>query len=398
VVEIVVYLAPGMYVAFLPTPEEPLVVSPAPAHPLPVRSQWRAPAGTTVFLGAAGPLTVDSAPRISSLDQFVRDLLPQVPRDSCLPSAIRGFFANGGRACYVISVAETLAELGPNSFYPDRAHRGGLPLVETLGDVSMICAPDVVRAHQLGLLDRDGVKFLYQELRSFGEMSRQAVAILDPPADLRPEEVYEFRAELGDTAYAALFYPWLRPPTDAAFVPPSGHVAGMFADADATVGPHAPPVQREIRDLHGLAVELTRNEISLLFPAGVNPIVRLGRSAGLQSARTLAAEPDWRQVAWVRTASFLGWNVSEGMGWTLRSTVRDRQAWRQLGNDLENLCDLLWRGGALSGETSSDAYRVLCDLDSSDPEAVEWNRLEAELQLSLQGPMSCRLRVVCQLG
>ena len=78
--------------------------------------------------------------------------------------------------------------------------------------------------------------------------------------------------------------------------------------------------------------------------------------------------------------------------------MRDRQAWRQLGNDLENLCDLLWRGGALSGETSSDAYRVLCDLDSSDPEAVEWNRLEAELQLSLQGPMSCRLRVVCQLG
>lgn len=381
----------------MPPPAEPLEVPHERDNHLATKSRWIAEHGTTVFLGVVGP-RVDEAPTpLESLRQFESDVLPFIPAESCLPAAVLGFFANGGRRCYVLSIAESLDGITVDHFYEGVDHRGGLAGAATLRDASLICAPDVVRAHQLGLVDATMLAALQDQLVSFCEMQASIFAIMDPPANLLPVEIQELRNQTRSTGYAALYYPWVRPTRTAALVPPSGHVAGMFARADTTVGPHSAPLQVGVRDVAELAVELGRNEMTVLWPSGINPIAATGSGFALHSARTLSDQDDQRKVPWVRTLAWITRNVSDGMGWASRASAGDRQAWRQFGHDLEDLFDLMWRGGALTGETSDDAYRVRCDPDSTTIGGDPLNRLQAEVQLSLQGPMSCRMRVFCQL-
>lgn len=349
-------------------------------------------------MGAAGASGGRAPVLLRTLAQFERDVLPSIPAQSSLPHAVRGFFGNGGRRCYVVSVAETMDSLMPATFHAGFDQWSGLRQVAKLRDASLICAPDVVRAHQLGLLDTASVAALQDELVSFCEMQGTVMAILDPPSDLTPSQVHEFRSQGRSSKYAALYYPWVRSiGHSAGFVPPSGHVAGLFAWADSTVGPHSAPLQVEIRDVAELAVEVQRDEIALLWPSGINSLAASGSGLALHSARTLSSDPDWRQVSWVRTIAWIVRNVSDGMGWASRINAADPRAWRQFGHDLEDLFDRLWRGGALLGATREQAYRVRCDRDSGTPDGITPHQVTAQVQLSLQGPLSCAMRILCQL-
>jgi uncharacterized protein len=76
---------------------------------------------------------------MSSTEQFLRHF-GENPLRSPLPDAVRGFFANGGRSCYVVRI-------NGYDFAGDLRDRTGLSALEAVTDISTVCAPDVVWLH-----------------------------------------------------------------------------------------------------------------------------------------------------------------------------------------------------------------------------------------------------------
>jgi phage tail sheath protein FI len=78
-------------------------------------------------------------------------------------------------------------------------------------------------------------------------------AILDTPPDYNAQQVKEWRQDKAgyDSRYAPLYWPWIKvfDPVagQATFVPPSGHIAGIWARNDGERGVHKAPANEVVR-------------------------------------------------------------------------------------------------------------------------------------------------------
>ena len=110
------------------------------------------------------------------------------------------------------------------------------------------------------------------------ELMGDRMAILDPPPGLNAQQVKEWRVDKAgyDSAFAGLYYPWIKtanPGTGAiGYMPPSGHMAGIWGRNDDTRGVHKAPANEVIRGAISLEVQVTKNEHDLLNPVGINVI------------------------------------------------------------------------------------------------------------------------------
>jgi hypothetical protein len=99
----------------------------------------------------------------------------------------------------------------------------------------------------------------------------------------------------------ALYFPWIRvaPPAGSAprFVPPCGHVAGVYARTDAQIGVHKAPANAIVEGALDLEVQLADADQSGLNEVGINCIRSFpGRGIRVWGARTLSGLPHWRYV------------------------------------------------------------------------------------------------------
>src|SRR3979411_1185171 len=83
----------------------------------------------------------------------------------------------------------------------------------------------------------------------------------------------------------------------ANFVPPGGHMAGIWARSDDTRGVHKAPANEVVRGAISLELQVTKSEHDLLNPQGVNVIPACpGPGIRVGGARTLASDPAWRYI------------------------------------------------------------------------------------------------------
>src|SRR5207302_6934341 len=104
----------------------------------------------------------------------------------------------------------------------------------------------------------------------------------------------------------ALYHPWLRTvggrdahalSWKSAFVPPCGHVAGIFARSDTRVGVFKAPANEEIFGVLDLATVIDNSVQDQLNPAGINCLRAFpGRGIRVWGARTISGDPNWRYV------------------------------------------------------------------------------------------------------
>ena len=98
------------------------------------------------------------------------------------------------------------------------------------------------------------------------ELMGDRVAILDPPPGLNAQQIKEWRVDKAgyDSKYAALYWPWIKvfdPATRATqYVPPSGHMAGIWGRNDDTRGVHKAPANEVVRGAVELETQITKNE------------------------------------------------------------------------------------------------------------------------------------------
>jgi len=266
------------------------------------------------------------------------------------------------------------------------ARREGLGSLAAIDEVTMVCAPDLM------VLAQDGDDTLLRDLQgkilAHCELAGDRMAILDTPPDLLPQNVLEWRMETAgyDSKFATLYYPWLEvmvPITKQPLrVPPSGHVAGIWARTDATRGVHKAPANETVMGANGLAFQVTQAEQGGLNQAGVNCIRSFpGRGTRVWGARTLSSDPEWRYVNVRRLFNYISESIVAGTQWSVFEP-NDERLWMQLRISVSNFLTRTWREGALFGATPDQAFFVKCDAETNPPDVVEAGQVVVEVGIS----------------
>ncbi|HYQ66523.1 phage tail sheath C-terminal domain-containing protein [Actinophytocola sp.] len=213
------------------------------------------------------------------------------------------------------------------------------------------------------------------------EQLRDRFAILDPQDGLDIEGIQAFR-EPFDTRYAALYYPWLvvNDPSTSQFVevPPSGHLAGIYARTDTERGVHKAPANAVIRGIRltdGIAQDVTRRHQDLLNPKGINALRFFpGLGQRVWGARTLSSDTQWKYVNVRRLFLFVEESIDEGTQWVVFEP-NDESLWALVRQTVSNFLTTVWRGGALAGTTADEAFFVTCDRSTMTDDDIANGRL-----------------------
>ena len=142
----------------------------------------------------------------------------------------------------------------PSQFEGDVAKREGMGGLAAVDEVTMLICPDLmtfVNGDDVAVRDLQGKMIAHCE--NMGDR----MAILDAPPNMIPQDILDWRMNAAgyDSKFAALYYPWLEvmdPITKRPLlVPPSGHVAGVWARTDGTRGVHKAPANEVTMGVNG---------------------------------------------------------------------------------------------------------------------------------------------------
>ena len=352
-----VYLSPGVYKQDI-----------FPAQPVEL------PTGVPAFLGYTSRPASRNTPFALSLWHEFEASFGGPVRGGHLYHAVRGFFENGGKRCFVVALDEGVPAVV--------ALRAGLAALEPLDEPDLIAAPDIMRRRMPGDLPPDPVETaaMQADVIAHCERRNDRFAILDalPAGDVRTQ-----RARLR-SSNAALYYPWLR--VAGSWAPPSGHVAGVYARSDAGSGVHRAPANEELNGVLDVEVSITRAAQDALNPLGVNCIRALpGRGIRIWGARTLSSDPAWTYVGTRRLfLSVMRWINVTMTGVAFESS--DSRLWKRVTRELTVYCTGLHERGALFGDSPEEAFYVKCDEETNSPELREQGRVVTEIGLAAAKP------------
>lgn len=262
---------------------------------------------------------------------------------------------------------------------PDSAYTDALKALEKVDEVTLVMIPDRTK------------KAIQQELVLHCETMQDRFAILDPdPAASSIEaQMNDVRSERG---YAALYYPRIvvrNPLADGEIaIPPSGHVAGLYARIDSERGVHKAPANETLRGVIGLTEILNDADQAPLNDAGINVIRSfVGRGIRVWGARTTAptSQTQWRYLNVRRLMLFIEESIQEGT----QSAVfepNNQALWETLKRQVNGFLNRVWRSGALVGTKPEQAYRVRIDEELNPPEVRALGQLRIEVRVAPTTP------------
>ncbi|NLE44876.1 MAG: phage tail sheath family protein [Chloroflexi bacterium] len=266
--------------------------------------------------------------------------------------------------------------------------RSGVEGLEALDDVTMVCVPDLMTPMPGQKADLDTIKAVQTMMIAHCERMGDRVAVLDCPPDMSPQEIKKWRMDTAgyDSSYAALYYPWIQvmdPATNRPIsIPPSGHMAGVWARNDSTRGVHKAPANEVVQGVVGLAYQTTKGEQDTLNPVGINCIRAFpGRGIRVWGARTLSSNPSWRYINVRRLFNFVEKSIEGGTQWVVFEP-NDRKLWARVRRDISAFLKVVWRTGALFGSTPAEAFYVKCDDELNPPETRDLGQLIIEIGLA----------------
>jgi uncharacterized protein len=265
-----------------------------------------------------------------------------------------------------------LAQVQPNTFIGNVDDRSGVQGLEVIQEINIISVPDLMSMYERGMLDKDGVKSVQLALIAHCERMQNRVAILDPVPNLKPQQALVWRQKETnfDSSFATMYYPWVKvtgKDGKPLSVPPSGHVAGVWARSDSTRGVHKAPANEVIRGVLAPTYEVTTGEQEVLNPEGVNCIRTFpSRGVRIWGARTLSSDARYRYINVRRLFNYVAESLTRGTQWVVFEP-NNVETWINLRRDITSFLLGVWREGALFGTTPEKAFYVKID-DQNNPE------------------------------
>jgi phage tail sheath protein FI len=380
---------------------------------------------TETFPGGAKdkPLTLDTAAEpVNKFSKLVKlELAPKETITVARPDA-KTFLLSEGLETGNLTVAggttamatssplsNGLANLRADDFAGDEAQRTGLNGLVAVEGVQFIAIPDLMAGAfqreevpggvgvgpEVLVLDdakRQSILDIQCALVAHCERMGNRMAILDPLPGLSPQEVNEVTlntAYNSDNGQAALYYPWIKiaDPMNKGqqkFVPPSGHVAGVWARVGSERGVHKAPANEFVMGAVDLEITVTKGEQELLNPNGINCIRSFpGMGIKIWGARTLATvgNPSWKYVNVRRLFNYLKDSLDRGLQWVVFEP-NDSDLWGRVRRTISAFLWVQWKEGMLFGKTPAEAYYVKCDEETNPQEMIDLGRLYVEIGIN----------------
>jgi hypothetical protein len=388
----------------MPVDAEPAApISAVGALPLAERRIHALESSIAGFAGHAPAGPLDRAVRVDSYDAFAATFSdPDATQPGAflvggkLAHAVRGFFRNGGRVCWIARVA---GEPGSSAVAAHLAPGAGLRLLESLDEPTVIAAPD---AHGVAT-GEEGVKAIQRELVTACERVVGRIALVDPPPGLDPQGVLDWRTRSRiDSPAAAAYYPWIEASDPSCgttvAVPPSGHVAGLWARVDGRAGPHRAPTAEAVLATDGAASPVTGVQQHTLNRAGLNCLRGWpGPELRAWGACTLSTDPDLRYLHRQRTVGHLVASIAQGTRWA-SDEDNDQVLRDSLRATVTAFLGSAWREGALLGDTAAQAFFVRCDDGLNDTRARSRGEVVLEVGLAVRRPGDFRVLRISHCG
>lgn len=326
--------------------------------------------GVPVFLGLAAKGAMNRVVKLTHWQQFEKSLGKAVP-GSYLAYAVRGFFENGGSLCYVVRLDNlSMSEL-----------ERGLNLQDFVEEIDLVCTPDIMT----NLFDTSR---LQKKVLDQCDKSGDRFAIIDSIPAANSDRVLEQRENLSDGKNGALYYPWLLVPGwsqgEYISVPPSGHVAGIYARTDKQTGVFKAPANVILKGVLDTETKINNLEQDKLNPQSVNCIRSFkGRGIRVWGARTLACanEAEWLYINVRRLFLTLGRWIEKNMQ-NIKFEPNDFRLWSRIIRELTVYLNSLFKQGALKGGTPSDAFYIKCDAETNPPEVRDKGMIVTEIGLA----------------
>ncbi|WP_162602936.1 phage tail sheath subtilisin-like domain-containing protein [Streptomyces sp. CS090A] len=300
-------------------------------------------------------------------------------------SAVYGWFSNGGGEIYIVPVsADDTAVNGTAQDDPR-----GLAALESV-EVQIVVAPDLWNTPATAPARAAAIA---------SHCARQGdrIAVLHLEKDAAP--VVDAVKALGigseDLKFATVYHPWLnvQDPSDSSreiAVPPTGHVAGVWARVDSERGVHKAPANEGLRGVLSLTLDVSDAEQGEWNDVGVNGL-RTFRNSGIRvwGARTLAAS-DASDVEHIylnvrRTINFIKESIRQSTQWVVFEKNDDALR-TSVQTTVSNFLTSLWRRGALVGATPDQAFFVRCDESNNSPEDVAEGKLTVDVGVAIVRP------------
>lgn len=302
-----------------------------------------------------------------------------------LAHAVYGFFNNGGSRCWVTRVAAPQ----PSADHPDLpdidavaadAITAALNTFKPIDEIAIVAVPGATTdAVQNAVLDHCENRYLQDRF-----------AVLDGRRTASPTKD-AIQGGTRASSYGAIYHPWLRVydpvSNDLLTVPPSGHVAGVYARVDTERGVHKAPANEVVRGALDVATAVSREDQAGLNPVDINVIRKFGGTVTIWGARTLGgvADPEWQYISVRRLFLFLRDSINAGVQWTVFEP-NDMALWGKLRRNLSAFLTNVWRSGALFGATPEQAFYVRCDETLNTAETRALGQVIAEVGVAVVQP------------
>jgi hypothetical protein len=216
-------------------------------------------------------------------------------------------------------------------------------------------------------------------------------AILDAPPGVRIgkgsdriEDWPNVFQVLPNSKDGALYYPWIREKAAdfegrELLIPPSGHVAGIYARTEQSRGVGQAPANEILQGVIALEVPLSNAEQDLLNPRGVNCLRTFpGRGLRVWGARTLSTDPLWRYVNVRRVYLAIVKHLYLNLQWTVFEP-NDQTLWAKITASLTLFLRELFLQGALVGNAQDEAFFVKCNDETNTADGLARGEVVAEI-------------------
>ena len=301
-------------------------------------------------------------------------------------AGVNGFYDNGGGKAYVYIAGVKDLDV---SIRENQADKVGLYAFDDCDDMALHVAP--------------GLSFNQQrEMLEHCETRKDRFAILDGPI----VSTGDMDIQASNKGYGANYVPWvkvtkpswytgeqdikvtgpnrrklIKTEKNELFVPPSGHIVGVYARTDTERGVHKAPANEIVMGITGLSQNINAIEQGQYNDRGIN-VIRIFKDRGIRvwGARTLAtkSDPSWKYINVRRLFIMVEQSILGGVQWAVFEP-NDQTLWKKLTRDVRAYLMRVWRSGALFGATPEEAFYVKCDSETNPRYLIDAGQVNVQV-------------------
>lgn len=328
---------------------------------------------------------------------------PIHPGHHALTHAVNAFFDNGGTRCFVMRVRSA----------NEIDFKAITKMIGSIDEVAIITAP--------GLPKNSGI---WEGLITHSETHQNVFAILDSTEVANNSQTNEFAIQdfmqnvPRSSKNAAFYFPYVEVVDPAkqlqdgdpvrrvspkyrgrTYVPPSGHLAGIYARTDEERGVHKAPANTVMRGAIEVKYYVSKPMQELLNPPGINAIRIMSGAVTVWGARTIGGDRngEWKYIPVRRLFLFLQESIDEGTQWVVFEP-NDPALWDKIRLNISSFLTNVWRSGALFGLTPEEAFYVKCDAELNPPEVRDLGQVITEIGVAIIRPAEFVIFRIAQMS